>query len=218
MNVNKIILKLGLTLLVTACSQDPSSIEDNTKQSNSTSEKNISTKSIQESNKKPDDSIKVFHQKSSSQLVPGKAHVTIEGEGLRIFDNETGHATPIVFNSLQNSTISTLNTLFGEPNEQGKNEECGVDFINWNGLITYFLNNKFVGWAVNDSKATHFATASGVGIGTTRVELKESYDAEIKKSTIGLEFSAVGLNGLLSSAKPHATITNLWAGQACILR
>jgi ribosomal protein L27 len=40
----------------------------------------------------------------------------------------------------------------------------------------------------------------------------------IEDSTLGIEFSAGDLSGLLSSREPDGEITNLWAGTTCIAR
>lgn len=60
---------------------------------------------------------------------------------------------------------------------------------------------------------------SGVGVGTTASEMAESLAFEIyDDSTIGTEFHAGGLSGLLESDAPDARITDLWAGANCIFR
>ena len=60
---------------------------------------------------------------------------------------------------------------------------------------------------------------SGVGIGTTRIEMAESLTFEIyEDSTIGTEFQTAGFSGLLGSDAPDARVTDLWAGTNCIFR
>jgi hypothetical protein len=40
----------------------------------------------------------------------------------------------------------------------------------------------------------------------------------IEDSTLGIEFSAGGMSGLLSMRESSGEITNLWAGVTCIAR
>lgn len=74
------------------------------------------------------------------------------------------------------------------------------------------------GRAPSDSRAPALTTASGIGIGSTRADLESAYAARVARSTLGAEFSAGGLAGLLASERPDAPIINLWAGEACLAR
>lgn len=60
--------------------------------------------------------------------------------------------------------------------------------------------------------------ASGIALGSTRAELERSYATTIATTTIGVEFSAGGLQGVLASGAVQARITDLWAGTNCIAR
>jgi hypothetical protein len=59
---------------------------------------------------------------------------------------------------------------------------------------------------------------SGVRVGSTRAELEAAYAAEVAESTLGTEFNAGGLGGLLSGPGKDARITDLWAGINCFFR
>jgi hypothetical protein len=61
-------------------------------------------------------------------------------------------------------------------------------------------------------------TVSGIGLGSTRAELEAAYDAEVAPSSLGIEFHAGGLAGLLDSSRPDARVVSLWAGLACVAR
>ena len=61
-------------------------------------------------------------------------------------------------------------------------------------------------------------TASGIGLGSTRAALESAYAARVSRSTLGMEFVAGGIAGLLASDHPAAPITHLWAGQVCLAR
>lgn len=59
-------------------------------------------------------------------------------------------------------------------------------------------------------------TMSGVGPGTTRASLDEAYSTKVRQTTLGSEFTAGELAGLLDGPGRKATITNMWAGLTCI--
>jgi len=148
-----------------------------------------------------------------------EASLAVEGEGLRAFNLLTGSARALAFGSGRGDTLTMLEAALGKAaTEQGENIDCGARFARWdNGLSVWFSKDRFVGWSLGESGAT-LTTASGIGIGSTRSELESAYSASIAPSSLGTEFSAGGLAGLLDSAKPQARITNLWAGATCIAR
>jgi hypothetical protein len=56
-------------------------------------------------------------------------------------------------------------------------------------------------------------------LGTTRTELENGASvARIAKSSLGEEFTAGDVAGLLDSAAADARVSNLWAGATCIAR
>lgn len=151
--------------------------------------------------------------------------LAIDGEGLRLFNPATGSARPIAFGSTRAATLAAL-AFRGTP-EFARLEECGagpLDQAAWpDGLRVYFQDGKFAGWAVdargNDGTGKPaIATASGIGPGRTRAELQAAYSVKVMESTLGTEFSAGDLAGLLDGAGPRARITNLWAGASCNFR
>lgn len=151
--------------------------------------------------------------------------LAIDGEGLRLFNPATGSARPITFGTTRVTTLSSL-AFRGEP-KFARLEECGagpLDQAAWSdGLRVYFQDGKFAGWAldarVNDGTIRPaITTASGIGPGSTRAELQDAYSARVMQSTLGTEFTAGDLAGLLDGAGPRARITNLWAGASCNFR
>lgn len=60
---------------------------------------------------------------------------------------------------------------------------------------------------------------TGLGVGASRESLENGGLAvDVSESTLGTEFAAGGLYGLLSGDGPDATVTHLWAGTACSFR
>lgn len=145
--------------------------------------------------------------------------LALDGEGLRIFNSSTGASRLLAFGDDATQSMETLGRVLAEPPPVSvENEECQVSFARWsNGLTVWSSNSRFTGWSVTPGSSS-LATASGVKIGSTRAELESAHDAEIMESSLGTEFLAGGLAGLLDSTRPDAKISNLWAGETCIAR
>lgn len=145
--------------------------------------------------------------------------LALDGEGLRIFNGNTGASRLLAFGEDEKQAMETLGRVLGEPPPVSiENEECQVSFARWsNGLTTWSSRSRFTGWSATPGSST-LATASGVKIGSTRTELEGAYDAEIMESSLGTEFLAGGLAGLFDSPRPDSKISNLWAGETCIAR
>lgn len=145
--------------------------------------------------------------------------LNLDGEGLRYFNGSSGASRLIAFGDDSRQSAETLGRVLGETEPVSvENEECQLGFARWsNGLTVWSDSSHFVGWSL----ARHsppLATAAGVKLGSSRAELEAAYQAEIFESSLGTEFSAGGLAGLLDSARADARISNLWAGQTCIAR
>lgn len=161
-------------------------------------------------------SIEALDTPASPPLTPPM--LALEGEGLRIFLVPSGSARPIPFGTPQADAMTMLLSALTEaPREEGHSEDCGVDYATWdNGLTVRFSRGSFAGWSVGaGSKLT---TASGLGIGSTRADLENAYSADIGRSTLGIEFTAGSLAGILESEAPDARVQHLWAGVACLGR
>ena len=155
---------------------------------------------------------------SSDTAAPGLA---VDGEGLRLFAPDTGSAFPIPFGTPWDKTLAAL-AFLGTP-LAGRNEECEagpLDYARWDGVITlYGQDGKFAGWFADGSSGTiAIATAAGVGPGTTRQDLEAVYAVEVFDSTLGTEFTAGDLHGLLDSPHPDSPVTAFWAGTSCTFR
>ena len=145
--------------------------------------------------------------------------IALDGEGLRIFNRNTGASRLIAFGGDAKQSMDTLGRVLVETAPVSvENEECRVNFARWsNGLTIWSSQSRFTGWSVTPGSST-ISTASGIKIGSTRAELESAYDADIRESSLGTEFVAGGLAGLLDSPRPDAKVSNLWAGETCIAR
>ena len=143
---------------------------------------------------------------------PAKPPV-LEGEGLRIGTEK------LAFGTAKAATIAALTRALGRPpGEQGINEECGggaLEYASWPGEITlYFESGGFAGW----DERGKLRTAGGIGLGSSRALVASLPGLEVEESTLGTEFTAGGLGGILDSDSPTAKVTNLWGGTTCVFR
>lgn len=158
--------------------------------------------------------------------------ISLDGEGLRLIDPDSGATRPLAFGVPLDQLAIVTEKLKG-PAEKGRAEECGVGplaYLRWSdGLTLYALDGLFAGWALDETgapspkgnqgkPAPKLTTISGVGIGSTRAQLLDAYDAKIEQTTLGTEFNAAGLSGILDGTGAKARVTNLWSGVNCVFR
>jgi len=147
--------------------------------------------------------------------------VNLAPGALSFVDPNSGRAVELAFGTERAVVERAVEAALGKAAERGSNGECGegaMDFARMpGGLRVWFQEGKFVGWFVDDA-AAKLSTASGVGVGSTRKDLTGAYDAKIAESSLGEEFTAGDLSGLLSGAGPTAKVTAIWSGQVCNFR
>lgn len=143
--------------------------------------------------------------------------IVLEGAGLRI--PSASPPRTLAFDMPKAATIEALTKALGRPpTELGDNSECGgggMEFAAWEKEITaWFLDGRFAGW---DNKGG-LKTLESIGIGSSRADLAALPGFEVEESTLGTEFRAGGLSGILASKAPDAKVTNLWGGATCVFR
>lgn len=161
--------------------------------------------------------------------------VSLDGEGLRLVDPKSGATRPLSF-GVDEAQLKLVAEKLKGPAKSGRNTECGTGplaYLSWDdGLTLYSLDGLFAGWALNERGGSTAAaktsakgeppakltTISGVGIGSTRAQLLDAYDAKIEQTTLGTEFNAAGLSGILDGTGPKAKVINLWSGVSCNFR
>ena len=135
---------------------------------------------------------------------------------------QDGTSRHIAFGMEKAAATQMVAASLGSPIEQSTNEECGAGPLDYaafrEGLSLYFQDGKFAGWDLDGRENGKFATADGVGIGSTRKQIEASGPVKVEESTIGHEFTRGEMSGLLSSAAADGKVTNLWAGVTCIAR
>ncbi|MEA3066464.1 MAG: hypothetical protein QOJ27_2925 [Sphingomonadales bacterium] len=141
------------------------------------------------------------------------APLVLEGSGLGLASGTLPFGTP------KAAAVEAVAKALGRaPSKRGLNQDCGgggMEFAEWKDEITlWFEEGSFAGWDSNGE----LKTAGGVGIGSGRAQVAALPGFEVEESTLGTEFRAGGLSGILASAAPGAKVTNLWGGATCVFR
>lgn len=160
-------------------------------------------------------SVKPLTQKNTATLA-------LSGEGLLLITKDTGSARLLPFDAEREQVIAAVSSVRGKPAEQGTNADCGLGYTSWaDGLTLHSLDDRFVGWHVNDRRsktAKTYTTAANIGIGSTRAELEGVYNTLVEQTSLGTEFSAGNLYGILDGTGADAKVINFWGGRTCIFR
>jgi hypothetical protein len=147
--------------------------------------------------------------------------LAVDSEGLRLVDTASGAARPLPFGMAEDQLLALLESFRG-PADRGTNEECGagpLDYAVWaDGLTLHFQADAFAGWALDPRAEGAHATMSGIGPGSTRAELEAAYEVTVEQTTLGTEFSAGGMSGVLDGEGADARIGHMWAGVSCVFR
>lgn len=152
----------------------------------------------------------------------GEPTLAVEGDGLRWFLPPNGSARPLPFGTPKAQVLASLERVRG-PAGKGTNQDCGagpVGYASWpDGLSLVFQHDRFVGWGLDQRAAGALATANGVGPGTARRTLMDSFGSvDLEQTSLGTEFSAGGISGVFDGKGPSAKITDMWAGVSCVAR
>lgn len=165
---------------------------------------------------------------SAAPAVDTSVALALDGEGLRVIRVATGSTRLVAFGEERAVVIDATRRLLGGSSPvMTDNLDCPATVATWpaNKLQLWFAADaaaRFIGWSLGGGApadpAPKLTTMSGIGLGSTRAAMESVYVAKVARSSLGIEFSAGGLAGLLASAQPGARIENLWAGQVCLAR
>ncbi len=157
-------------------------------------------------------------QARQTQAVAAPA-VAVDGEGLRLIDRSNGRTRPIPFGTDRATMLAAL-AFLGTP-DTGTNAECGAGPLDWatfrDGLTLQFQATRFVGWSARRGGGA-VTTMAGIGPGSTRAALESAYAITLPESTLGVEFAAGELGGVLDGPGRAARIAEMWAGTTCLFR
>ncbi len=161
---------------------------------------------------------------TDSAIAPdGSVLLALDGEGLRIVFAASGSTRLLEFGMDSAAAIRTVSVALGPPTTSGTSADCGagpIDVATFaDGLSINIQQGRFVGWSARgSSSAQSLTTMSGIGVGSTRAALDSVYAATVTTTSLGEEFEAGGIAGVLDGTAASARITNLWAGVNCIAR
>ena len=160
---------------------------------------------------------------SDSATTTPAVRFALAGDGVMLVDATSGSTRSIPFGTADSTAVQAVAVAFGEPEERTANDECGIGRLEFaifdgEGLLLAIHDGKFVGWAVRPPEGAALRTMSGIGVGSTRAELEDAYAANIAPSTLGVEFMAGGLQGVLENDERSGKIVAFWAGASCVAR
>jgi hypothetical protein len=141
--------------------------------------------------------------------------------GLGLRDMESGDVDTVGFDTDQDTVVEAIGKALGDPTDSGTLDDCGegaLSYVRFQGDVSlYFKAGQFAGWNAGDESG--FYTATEIHVGSTHKEvMAASKDFEGEESSLGYEFTADGISGLLSSGDPDGKVTALWSGMTCIAR
>lgn len=159
---------------------------------------------------------------TSGPVVAEQPKLAVDSEGLRWFLPPDGSARPLAFGTPEAEVLASLERVRGQA-AKGVNQDCGagpVQYANWpDGLSLVFQDGEFAGWGLDRRASGSLATANGVGPGMTRSALAESFGSvAFQNTSLGTEFAAGEIFGVLDGRGPEAKITDMWAGVNCVAR
>ncbi|MCW3836283.1 hypothetical protein ACFQ1E_11350 [Sphingomonas canadensis] len=147
----------------------------------------------------------------------------LDPEGLLLVDVESGEKRTVAFGAARDVAVPAIASALGKPLSASVNQECGagpIEHVAFQGGLTLLVQGgKFGGWSLDGREGGGYATPGGVTIGSTLADLrKAAKKVDVEESTLGTEFMADGMSGLLDGKAATAKITDLWAGLSCVFR
>jgi hypothetical protein len=156
----------------------------------------------------------------AGDVIPGQ-EVMFTGEGLGVAMIGLHLGQHYAFGRPRWEIVAMATNVRGAPTGSGTQANCRegpIDYVDFRNLRVNFQQDRFVGWdaapgdpPVRDEWNFH--------IGNPRDDIT-AFGTEIRyrRTRRGFEFDAGGLRGLLSSGRPDAIVTDLWAGVTCTPR
>ena len=159
----------------------------------------------------------------STPVPPAATTLALDAAGLMVVMTDNGSTRLIDFGLPKAQTLEIITRVAGAPGPETTNAECGagpMQFVDYpGGLTLLFQNDSFAGWSVGKDSQGRQSTMNGVGVGSTRSQLVAAFTGvTVEETSLGQEFSAAGLSGVLSGSDANATIETMWAGTSCVFR
>lgn len=158
--------------------------------------------------------------KTTAAPVDTRPHITLQPDG--ILAVSAAGPQHEAFAVTREPVVAAVTAALGDPTAQGSNAECSagpmenVDFAG--GLRLFFQDGKFVGWSIDGRTPSPHKTAQGIGIGSSVQKLREAMDVMVQDTSLGVEFQAGDIGGLVTSNTPDGKVLDIWAGTTCAFR
>jgi hypothetical protein len=159
-----------------------------------------------------------------TQAKPETAVLALDSSGLQVVNPTPGKTVLLPFGRPEANVVRTVSAVQGGLRDRGINNECGAGplrYANWgNGLTLWFNQGVFAGWIVDGRNpgAKTLTTLAGIGTGSTRTQLNKAYTVKVQQTSLGTEFTAGTMGGILTGTKPTDKISSLWSGTTCLFR
>jgi hypothetical protein len=220
-----VFLALAAVLALGACGSDKPKASSSSSPSKSSSSSSSSTKSSSSSTDASDsDSDSGSGSDIESDVVSDARDqpvVALAADGLTVV-TVAGITKPLDFGTDEPTVKTALESALDKPKSSEIAQPCedgsgrAFDSVRYDGLAVFFLDGKLSGWG---SSANAFTTLDGIGVGSTLADLKESFgDVTVMDSSLGVEFSAGTIGGVLDGKADSAKVTDIFNGQVCIIR
>jgi hypothetical protein len=152
--------------------------------------------------------------------VAARPTVILAPDGVEIA-NGAGAPARLAFGAARDTVLGRVGALMNGPGKQAEQEECPAGPLTTtqypSGLQLVFQEGKFVGWAAEPGSTLR--TAPGIGPGSTLGQLRAAYPAAtVDESSLGMEFVAGDLYGIVSDSTAAGQVEIMFAGINCIFR
>lgn len=146
----------------------------------------------------------------------GEAAVLLASDGLTVDDAD------LAFGASGPDAIAAVSDVLGAPSDEGDQADCPAGpatYAAWGdvGLSLTMQDDVFVGWSARPNATLR--TADDIGIGSPVADLLAAHPGTTFTTTsLGEEFDADGLEGIVSDSSDSGEVTDMWAGTTCIFR
>lgn len=156
-----------------------------------------------------------------ADLQPG---LTFDGAGLEL--RRPGiPASRYDFGTSKDELLAVLGRFLGTPTERvtyGEDEACPGEVITFASVTLFLADDQWIGWALSDGQRGGVPSVVVTGpngslIGAPAVVLEYS-TSRYEDSTLGDERIGDGVHYIVAESGRSSTITNIWAGEACVAR
>jgi hypothetical protein len=213
-----VFLSLAMVLALSACGSDKPKASSSASSPSKSSSPSSKSSSSATSDSDATDAITSESDVSDAREQPV---VSLSTDGLTVVSVagitkalDFGTDEPTVKTALESALDKPKSTEIAQPCEDGSGRT--FDSVRYDGLAVSFLDGKLAGWS---SSANAFTTVDGIGVGSTLADLKESFgDVTVMDSSLGVEFSAGTVGGVIDGKADSAKVTDIFNGQVCIIR